>query len=282
MEATTVPRHPTLSELKAICRKGERDPFWISNIFWRPFSIYLSWILIRTGITANQVTFISALFAVASSLVLLVPSTTTYLASVVLMQAFFLLDHVDGEIGRYRAHVGLSAGGLSGHYFDLLVHYFQGPTLYYCLGAGLAMASGEWLWLILGIIGGVGSSGFPRFVAAMVVLSAAARSNDAAMRPLISRTAHFNSVYWKAEDRPSHFFVVPRTRSELIFLAKQFISFPGNLFTFAAAVLLDASGWVPVEHLFIKAFLGFYAAVLLANLIFVSWRYMVSLSQAPL
>src|SRR5690606_37199745 len=43
-------RWPSVRELKAICRKGDLDPFWISNIFWRPVSIYVTWLLIRFGV----------------------------------------------------------------------------------------------------------------------------------------------------------------------------------------------------------------------------------------
>jgi hypothetical protein len=274
-------RWPSVRELKAICRKGDLDPFWISNIFWRPVSIYVTWLLIRLGARSNQVTFISALLAVAGSLVLLLPSDATLIASVVLTQAFFLLDHVDGEIARFRARPPAQVEDHSGRYFDVLVHYFQGPSLYYCLGAGLALADGDPRWAILGALGGVAGSGFPRLVAAWTLLPVASTRSDAAFRRFAAHASQFNAAYWKPEERPQRFFVVPRTRVELVFAAKQYIGFPGNLFAFAAAALLDVL--VPGDggFLFVKLFLTFYTAVLVANLVFLTRRHLQRLSAVP-
>lgn len=273
-------RWPSVGELKAICRKGDLDPFWISNIFWRPFSIYVTWLLIRFGVRSNQVTFASALLAVAGSLVLLVLTDATLVASVVLTQAFFLLDHVDGEIARFRAQPVAHTEDHSGRFFDVLVHYLQGPSLYYCLGAGLALAESDPRWAILGAVGGVAGSGFPRLVAAWTLLPSAAARSDAAFRRFMAHVNQFNAAYWKPEERPQRFFIVPRTRVELVFAAKQYVGFPGNLFAFAAAAMLDVL--VPGEgFLFVKLFLVFYTMVLLANLVFLIRRYLQRLSAVP-
>ena len=274
-------RWPSVGELKAICRKGDLDPFWISNIFWRPVSIYVTWLLIRLGVQSNQVTFVSGLFAVAGSLVLLVPTDATLVASVVLMQTFLLLDHVDGEIGRFNARRHASLEDHSGRYFDMLIHYFQGPSMYYCLGAGMALAEGDARWALVGALAGMGAGGFPRLVAAWVALSIAPSRTDAAFRGFLGSMAHFNAAYWKAEERPRRFYIVPRNRVELVFAAKQYVGFPGNLFAFAAAALLDALIRREPGFLFVKVFLVFYAAVLVPSLLFLTRRYLRRLSSVP-
>jgi phosphatidylglycerophosphate synthase len=277
----TVPRRVSLRELRKICRKGERDPFWISNIFWRPVSIYVSWLLIRLGITPNPVTLVGAVLAVASSLILVQPSTTVYLVSVVLMQLFFLLDHVDGELARYQAHHEGESWDQSGRYFDVLTHYFQGPTLYYCLGAGLGAVDRNPWWFVLGTVAAIGSSGFPRFVASFLTLAQAGRRTDEGFLRFASGLSHFDQLYWKAGTRPSRVFIIPRNRGEMVFLAKQYIGFPGNLFAFAAAVLLDAVNVLDGRFFFVRLFLAIYATIHFFNTIYATRQYLVYLSRVP-
>ncbi len=275
-------RWPSIAELKTLCRKGSLDPFWISNIFWRPVSIYVTWLLIRFGVRSNQVTLVSALLAVAGSLVLLVPNSATLIASIVLTQSFFLLDHVDGEIGRFQAlSATRRADDQSGQYFDMLVHYFQGPSLYYCLGTGLAATDGDPTWAIVGALGGVAAGGFPRLVAAWVLLPIASTRGDAAFRSFLTQVSRFNAAYWMDGERPQRFFIVPKTRAELIFAAKQYIAFPGNLFAFAAAALLDVFVSGAERFFFLKLFLASYTLVLVANLVFLTRRYLRWLSDVP-
>ena len=276
-----IPRSVSLGELKAICRKGDRDPFWISNIFWRPVSIYITWFLIRLGVSPNPVTFVGVILAVASSLILVEPLTVVYLISVALMQLFFLLDHVDGELARFRAHHLGDSWDQSGRYFDVLTHYFQGPTLYYCLGAGLGSMDGSRWWFLLGTIAAVGSSGFPRFVASFLTLSQVESRTDEGFLRFASGLSHFHELYWKAEAKPSRIFVIPRNRNELVFLAKQYVGFPGNLFAFAAAVFLDAFGLIESQFFFVKLFLVVYASIHLLNTIYATRRYFVYLSRVP-
>ena len=276
-----VPRRASLAELRTICRKGDRDPFWISNIFWRPVSVYVTWFLIRLGVGPNPVTFVGVILAVASSLILLEPSTVVYLISVALMQLFFLLDHVDGELARFRAHHLGHSWDQSGRYFDVLTHYFQGPTLYYCLGAGLGATDGSRWWFLLGTIAAVGSSGFPRSVASFLTLSQVGSRTDERFLRFATGMSHFHELDWKAGAKPSRIFIIPRNRKELVFLAKQYVGFPGNLFAFAAAVFLDAFGIIESQFFFVKLFLAVYAGIHLLNTIYATRKYLVYLSRVP-
>ncbi len=276
-----IPTSVSLRELKAICRKGQRDPLWISNIFWRPVSIYVTWLLIRLGVSPNQVTCVGVILAIASSLILLAPSTAVYLASVVVMQLFFLLDHVDGELARFRAHHLGDSWDQSGRYLDVLTHYFQGPTLYYCLGAGLGAMGGNPWWFLLGTIAAVGSSGFPRFVASFLTLSQVGSRTDEGFLRFATGLSHFNQLYWRVETKPSRVFIIPRNRGELVFLAKQYVGFPGNLFAFAASVILDAFGLIESQFFFVKLFLVVYASIHLLNTIYATRKYLVYLSRVP-
>ena len=118
-------------------------------------------------------------------------------------------------------------------------------------------------------------------MAAWTLLPVAAMRSDAAFRGFLARVSQFNAAYWKPEERPQRFFIVPRTRVELVFAAKQYIGFPGNLFAFAAAAVLDVL--VPGDEgfIFVKLFLVFYTVVLVANLVFLTRRYLQQLSAVP-
>jgi phosphatidylglycerophosphate synthase len=270
----------TLGELKQLCRKGARDPFWISNIFWRPFSIYVSWLAIRLGIRANAITLTSCLFALASSFVLLTPSDVSFVVSVVCMQVFFLLDHVDGEVARFDGR-NRPPGTLNraGSYFDRLVHYFQGPTFFACLGIGFAVAEQQLWWAVLGIIASIGSSGFPRFTASYELLDVVTRHPGEVTRRFATDAGAYYTIYWNPGDELRSGFFFPKTLQEIVFVAKQFIGFPGHLFAFAAAVM--ASVLLNDGSLVIKAFLAFYAAVLGVNTIYATKRYLDILSAVP-
>ena len=276
-----VPRRVSLAELRKICRKGDRDPLWISNIFWRPVSIYVTWFLIRLGVGPNPVTFVGVILAVASSLILVKPSTAVYLVSVVLMQLFFCGDHIDGELARYRAHHLGGSWDQSGSFLDLVTHYFQGPTLYYCLGAGLGAVNGSPWWFLLGAVAAIGSSGFPRFVASFLTLAQVGSRTDENFLQFATGLSHFNQLYWKVETKPSRVFIIPLNLGELVFLAKQYIGFPGNLFAFAAAVILDAVGVLNSQFIFVKLFLAVYATIHFLNTIYATRKYFVYLSQVP-
>ena len=268
-------------DFKGIVRKGSLDPFWISNIFWRPFSVYVSWPLAALRVPANAITAVSCVFAVIGSLVVLYPSTAAYVASVVFMQVFFFLDHVDGEVSRFervrtgeRAYVDRSGG-----YFDRLVHYFQGPSFFFCLGAGLGIADANPLWAILGVVGGIGSSGFPRFTASYELLTLLIDRSDDQAREFAGRYGGYYTIYWTPSDAVRPFFIIPRNFRELVVAAKQYIWFPGHMFVYAGAVVLMAVHGAGI--LWIKLYLAVYSAILGVNTIFATVSYLKILSAVP-
>src|SRR5688500_19223049 len=62
----------SLSDLKAIVRKGgtasSDDPIWVSRHFYRKFTVYVTWLCIKLGVSSNAATFVSglAIFAAAA------------------------------------------------------------------------------------------------------------------------------------------------------------------------------------------------------------------------
>lgn len=270
----------SLAEFKSIVRKGSVDPFWFSNVFWRPVSYWFSWIAVLLGMTANAVTFLSLVPAVASAFVLLLDWQWKYLASAGLMQVYHLLDQVDGEVARYwRAARRLASSDRSGPYSDRLIHYFHQPAFFAALGVALFLESGERIWVALGLIASVGSSGFPRFVAAYEMMELLARVPTEEARVFVREEGGYYAAYWKKGGHTRYFFLLPKNRGEVVYMAKQLVGFPGFLFEFAlaaglAAVAPGGVGWL---HLY----LGFYAAVFGANAVFVTDQYRRVLARVP-
>jgi hypothetical protein len=142
-------RVPSIQELKAICWKPTDHP--LSNVFYRPISLRLTWVLGHTEVTANHVTLFGVLAAVVAWGLIASGDLSRMLLGVLLLQVWVLTDHMDGEVARLRKHMGKPMGGaLEGVFADyawnhLVVH----PLSVGALGVGAWRLWGDagYLWL---------------------------------------------------------------------------------------------------------------------------------------
>jgi hypothetical protein len=74
-----------------------------------------------------------------------------FIAGVALAYLGFWLDHVDGQVARWR-----KTASLDGVYFDYLMHHAWNLLLGFALGYGLATQSGQPRWAIAGFAIGAG------------------------------------------------------------------------------------------------------------------------------
>jgi len=113
---------PPIAELRERVQgdKVHADRRWTYRLF-RRISIYITWALLHTNVTANQVTVSSLIVAAAGLVLAAVSSPWVGLAGYVLLLTYHLLDRVDGEIARYR-----QTYSLHGIYLDNLGHYLTG------------------------------------------------------------------------------------------------------------------------------------------------------------
>lgn len=86
--------------------------------FVRDAALPVTWLLLHTPVTANQVTFLSLIIGVLGSLLLALSGPLAFFGGVFLLQLWYLLDHVDGQIARYR-----QTASLSGRFYDFIVHH---------------------------------------------------------------------------------------------------------------------------------------------------------------
>ncbi len=113
----------------------------------RDMALPISWLLLQTPITANQVTVISLFFGIAGCMLFLIHSTWGFLGGAVLLQIWYLLDHVDGHIARYRGQ-----SSVTGIFLDYYTHHIIHAGVYICLALGIFWNKQEFAYVIYGII----------------------------------------------------------------------------------------------------------------------------------
>ncbi len=88
-------------ELRALCQAGkEVDPGWY--FVHRRLSIYVTWLLLHTRVTPNQVTLLMMVTGTVGAALLVPHAAALNVCGFLVLYLAFLLDKVDGEIARYR------------------------------------------------------------------------------------------------------------------------------------------------------------------------------------
>jgi phosphatidylglycerophosphate synthase len=139
----------SLKELNQICQKPrykEAGNWYVRNIL-RDAALPVTWLLLHTKISANGVTTISLAVALLGAAFFAFPSKGAFLAGALLLQLWYLLDHVDGQIARYR-----KSASLSGRFYDFLTHHIIHGVILFGLGFHLFRLSGQVLFLVWAFI----------------------------------------------------------------------------------------------------------------------------------
>ncbi len=141
------PKFPTLAELRARAHKGRHREIgnWLARCIVRPSAIYGTWLAIRLGSSAHQVTCLALAASLLAAGLIATGERGLFIAGVALAQLAFWLDHVDGQVARWR-----QTASLDGVYFDYLLHHVANLALGFALGFGLSMRSGDPRWALAG------------------------------------------------------------------------------------------------------------------------------------
>ena len=134
-------------ELKRICQKPDYKTKgnWYARNIVRDAALPATRLLLRTRVTADQVTLISLAVAMAGMAVLTWFGDGWFLAGVFLLQLWYYLDHVDGQIARYRKTVSLT-----GRFLDFMTHHIVHTVFLFALGFYAYRVSDGVLWIVLG------------------------------------------------------------------------------------------------------------------------------------
>ncbi|MCM8776081.1 MAG: CDP-alcohol phosphatidyltransferase family protein [Candidatus Omnitrophica bacterium] len=139
----------SLKELNTICQKPDYTTKgnWMARHIVRPAALPITWLLLHTPVSANQVTLVSLGVGLAGIYLLALVPKALFLAGVLLFQMWYLLDHVDGQIARYRENVTLT-----GRFLDFLTHHVIHGTVFFSLAIYCVQSSGSLFFVLWGFL----------------------------------------------------------------------------------------------------------------------------------
>ena len=147
-------RPSSIAELRAVTQppevRGRRNAeHWTASLYLRNLSPYLTWMLLKTRISANGVTGLMILVGWSTAAALLIPGIWGALLAVVLGQLQMLVDCCDGEVARWRR-----TSSPAGVFLDKVGHYSTEALIPLALGIRAAAYPlefpADFLWTTLG------------------------------------------------------------------------------------------------------------------------------------
>jgi hypothetical protein len=144
---------PTLAELRARVHKDRHREIgnWLARTIGRRSAVYGTWLAVRLGASAHQVTVAAMLVSAASAVAIGTGTRAGFVGGIALAHLAFWLDHVDGQVARWRR-----TASLDGVYLDYLMHHAIPLLQGFGLGYGLAARTGDLCWSVAGFAIGVG------------------------------------------------------------------------------------------------------------------------------
>ena len=150
------PARPSVAQIREVCQppaiRGRRNSeHWVADVYLRDISPYLTRLLLRTPITANQVTWLMVATGASAALCVLIPGMLGPLLAVLLGQMQMLWDCCDGEVARWRRK-----SSPKGVFIDRVGHYTTEGLIPIALGMRAAGFPGAgWtnsVWPFLGAL----------------------------------------------------------------------------------------------------------------------------------
>lgn len=147
-------RPSSIAELREVTQPPEvrlraNAEHWTASLYLRDLSPYLTWMLLKTSISANGVTGLMILVGWSTAAALLVPGIGGALLAVVLGQLQMLVDCCDGEVARWR-----DTRSPAGVFLDKVGHYSTEALIPLALGVRAAGypfdAPMDYFWTTLG------------------------------------------------------------------------------------------------------------------------------------
>lgn len=153
------PARPSVAQIREVCqppaiRGRKNSEHWVADVYLRDISPYLTRLLLRTPITANQVTWLMIATGTSAALVLLIPGLIGAVLAAFLGQLQMLWDCCDGEVARWRR-----TSSPQGVFLDRVGHYTTEGLIPVALGLRAAgFPDAGWLntpWPFLGALLGI-------------------------------------------------------------------------------------------------------------------------------
>ena len=149
-------RPTSIAELRSVAQPPEvrsraNAEHWTASLYLRDISPYLTWLLLKTSVSANGVTGLMILTGWATAFALLIPGIGGAALALVLGQMQMLVDCCDGEVARWR-----NTSSPAGVFLDKVGHYSTEALIPVMLGvraAGFPFETpADFLWTTLGLL----------------------------------------------------------------------------------------------------------------------------------
>ncbi|MBG6214344.1 MAG: CDP-alcohol phosphatidyltransferase family protein [Cryobacterium sp.] len=149
-------RPESIAQLRAVAQPPEvrlraNAEHWTASLYLRHLSPYLTWMLLKTRISANGVTALMILAGWSTAAALLIPGIWGALLALALSQVQMLIDCCDGEVARWR---GTSSP--AGVFLDKVGHYSTESLIPIALGLRAAAypfeSPADFLWTSLALL----------------------------------------------------------------------------------------------------------------------------------
>jgi len=138
-----------LNELRVKCQKPQYKEVgnWMVRTFLRDAALPCTRLLLHTNITANQVTFVSLIIGILGFFCFAIEGPVYFVLGSFLLQFWYYLDHVDGQLARYYGKASLT-----GRFFDFITHHIIHAPIYFFLGIYCYYLSGSFLFVLWGFV----------------------------------------------------------------------------------------------------------------------------------
>ncbi len=170
----------SLIELERLCQKPRHRQVgsWLARRVARPLALVVTWVITPWPVSAHAVTVVALAVGVAAAILFAVGTPAAWLAGSGLLWAWYLLDHVDGQVARLR-----KTSSLDGVQFDYLMHHVINLVVPWGAGYGVARAAASDVWLLAGLTWGLG----------LLVMSLV---NDTRYKAFMQRLKRFEGRLW--------------------------------------------------------------------------------------
>lgn len=139
---------PDIPALRSICQPEDLDVCLYRKLFTRRFSIYLTSLFLRAGVSANGVSTVKGVIACTGALLFAAGRPVWLVSGALLLQLSFVLDACDGEVSRYTG-TNRKAGG---EFVDKLGDAGSRGLFYGAWGWGVYNLTGDTRALVAGTI----------------------------------------------------------------------------------------------------------------------------------
>ncbi|MCI4657107.1 CDP-alcohol phosphatidyltransferase family protein [Cryobacterium zhongshanensis] len=146
----------SIAELRAVAQPPEvrlraNAEHWTASLYLRDVSPYLTWLLLKTSVTANGVTALMILVGWSTAAALLIPGVWGALLALFLGQLQMLVDCCDGEVARWRGE-----SSPAGVFLDKVGHYSTEALIPIAFGIRAAAypfeSPDDFLWTTLALV----------------------------------------------------------------------------------------------------------------------------------